>query len=519
MLLVVSLGSFMTLLDLTITNIAVPAMIADLRAPLPTVLWVLNSYTLVLAVGLITGGRLGDWLGSRALLVAGTAVFTLASLLCGVAPNGAVLIAARAVQGLGAALLMPQAMALIVATFPAGRRGTALGAWNAVAGLSMIAGPTLGGLLVATWGWRWIFLLNVPVGVAVIVLALAVVPEHGGGRRHRFDLAGMALSAAWLGCATFAVIEGHGFHWDQPTRVLFGTAAVLFAAFVLQQWAHNRRRGAEPLVPLSLFRDRNYTITSLIRAAAQIGLVGLFLPMTLYLQSIMGLSALRTGLVMAPAALAAVAALPTAGWLTDRIGGKHLLLTGLLLFATGLGALAAVTGVDTAASRLVPAFVITGLGAGCLFAPTAALALHNVEPRVAGAASGVMNTVRHLGSVVGGATVGALLQARLAVAVADQVARQGPGLPSALRADLRRDLVDAARRGALRLSTGAHRGVADLPPGTPRTVSQSQGQGLTDSIIAHGYLAAMHQTLVLPIAVLLLGAVSCLFIQTPARTP
>src|SRR3954453_6414337 len=213
-LVTLSLGFFMTLLDLTIVNIAIPSMIDALQASLDEVLWGVNAYVLVLAVLLITAGRLGDLRGQRNLFALGVAVFTVAILACGLAPNPTFLIAFRAAQGLGAALLMPQTMAIIIATFPAERRGTALGIWGAVAGLATVAGPTLGGLLVTVAEWRWIFFVNIPIGVVVLVLTFAVIPDTRLERRHRMDLLGVGLATASLFTLTFALIEGQRFHWD-----------------------------------------------------------------------------------------------------------------------------------------------------------------------------------------------------------------------------------------------------------------------------------------------------------------
>jgi EmrB/QacA subfamily drug resistance transporter len=207
-LLTLSLGFFMTLLDLTIVNIAMPSMIDQLHASLDEILWVINAYVLILAVLLITAGRLGDVRGQRNIFIFGVATFTVASLLCGISQNAAELIAARCVQGLGAAMLMPQTMAIIVATFPPQRRGTALGIWGAVAGVATIAGPTLGGFLVSTFDWRWIFFVNLPIGVIVLIAAFTVIPSVKQERQHRLDLGGVLIATAALFCLSFALTEG-----------------------------------------------------------------------------------------------------------------------------------------------------------------------------------------------------------------------------------------------------------------------------------------------------------------------
>ncbi|MFC5749492.1 DHA2 family efflux MFS transporter permease subunit [Actinomadura rugatobispora] len=314
-LLTLSLGFFMTLLDLTIVNIAIPDIVDALGASLDQALWVVNAYVLVLAVLLITGGRLGDLLGKRNLFATGVAVFTLASLACAIAQDPVQLIAARAAQGLGAALLMPQTMSMIIDTFPAERRGTALGVWGAVAGLSTITGPTLGGLLVTTLDWRWIFLVNLPIGALVLAMSAAILPGHTRTVRHRFDITGVLLASAALFCLTFALTEGQKHEWNAAILTLLGAAAVLFTIFLLHQ---RTRQDAEPLVPFTLFRDRNFAILSLVGGGVSIAMIGMILPMTLYLQSVRGFSPLEAGLVMAPSSLASMLLAPVAGRLSDR---------------------------------------------------------------------------------------------------------------------------------------------------------------------------------------------------------
>ena len=250
-LVTLSLGFFMTLLDLTIVNIAIPNMISALGASLDEILWIVNAYVLVLAVLLITAGRLGDLRGQRTLFAVGVAVFTVASFACGVAPNATLLIIFRAIQGLGAALLMPQTMSLIIATFPAERRGTALGIWGAVAGLATVAGPTLGGLLVTGASWRWIFFVNIPVGVAVLVLTFLVIPDTRMERQHRLDMPGVGLATAALFCLTFALIEGQRFSWNAGIlgAVRRGGGAVRGVPAAAAQPAGRRAAGAVRAVP------------------------------------------------------------------------------------------------------------------------------------------------------------------------------------------------------------------------------------------------------------------------------
>ncbi|GAA1988989.1 DHA2 family efflux MFS transporter permease subunit [Amycolatopsis minnesotensis] len=422
-LLTLSMGFFMTLLDLTAVNVAIPSMIDTLHASLDEMLWVINIYVLALAALLIIAGRLGDARGPRTMFIGGVALFTLASVLCALAQDPAQLIGARVLQGLGAAALMPQTMTIIIGTFPAERRGTALGVWGAVAGVATIAGPTVGGLLVSSVGWRWIFLVNVPIGVLVLAMAVTLVPDIRHSARRKLDLAGAALVGVALCCLAFALTEGERYGWNALIWALLGAAAVLLATFLLHQ---RFRQGREPLLPFALFRDRNYAVMSFVSATVQVGMIGLFLPVMLYFQSVLGYSAIMAGLVMAPAMVLSAVLSPVAGRIADRVGGKYVLMTGLALFAAGLAWLALVIAVGRAWWEFQAPLLVAGFGIGCLFGPMITVAMYGVEPKMAGAASGVLNTIRQIGTVLGSAAVGAVLQTQLAGApLADAV---GPTL-------------------------------------------------------------------------------------------
>ncbi|XVQ12682.1 DHA2 family efflux MFS transporter permease subunit [Spirillospora sp. CA-255316] len=516
-LLTLSLGFFMTLLDLTIVNIAIPDIVNALGASLDQALWVVNAYVLVLAVLLITGGRLGDLLGKRNLFSTGVAVFTLASLACGIAQSPAQLIAARAAQGLGAALLMPQTMSIIIDTFPAQRRGTALGVWGAVAGLSTITGPTLGGLLVTTLDWRWIFMVNLPIGAVVLVMSAAILPGHTRTVRHRFDITGVLLASAALFCLTFALTEGQKHDWNGGILALFGAAAVLFTVFLLHQ---RTRQDAEPLVPFSLFRDRNFAILSLVGGGVSIAMIGMILPMTLYLQSVLGFSALEAGLIMAPSSLASMLLAPVAGRLSDRIGGRFILMGGLTLYGLGSLWLTLVAEVGTHWTAFVAPFLLSGIGIGGVFAPMATEATRNVPPRLAGAASGVNNTVRQVGSVLGGAVTGAVLQNRLADALREEAAARAAALPPQARAGFVDGFAGAAK-GGLEIGAAHHGTTPQVPANAAPGVAQ-RVQELAGDVFAHGFVQAMKPTLLVPIVVVLLGAAACLGVRryrTPEAAP
>ncbi len=501
-LVTLSLGFFMTLLDLTIVNIAIPSMIGALHASLDEVLWVVNSYVLVLAVLLITAGRLGDLRGQRNLFAIGVAVFTVASLACGLAPNPTLLIMFRAVQGLGAALLMPQTMAIIIATFPAERRGTALGIWGAVAGLATVAGPTLGGFLVTFASWRWIFFVNVPIGVAVLVMTWAYLPDTRIQRRHRIDLVGVLIATASLFCLTFGLIEGQRFSWGPGIWALFASAAVLLAVFLAQQ---RRRQESEPLVPFGLFRDRNFSILNLVGSLVSVGIIGFFLPVTIYLQSVLGYSALKAGLILAPMSLIGAVLAPISGKMSDRVGGKFILMGGLTLFAAGAAWMTVLLAVGRSWPAFLPAVLLLGVGFGGIFAPMATEAMRSVPPQLAGAASGVNNTIRQIGSVVGSAAVGALLQHQLATELTKEATARAGALPAGLREQFVAGF-STAKGGGVEIS-GAQSQAA-VPSGTPAPVV-AQLRELSTAVFEHAFVQASRPTLILPIVAMLIAAAAC----------
>jgi EmrB/QacA subfamily drug resistance transporter len=495
-LIVVSLGFFMTLLDLTIVNIAIPNMIDKLHASLDDVLWVINAYALVLAVLLITAGRLGDLFGQRRLFVAGVTLFTLASAACGLAPGAGWLVAFRAVQGLGAALLMPQTLAMLTMVFPPERRGAAFGVWGAVAGVATIAGPTLGGLLVTSFDWRAIFYINVPVGAIVLVLTFVLVPDLRTGQRHRFDVSGVVLASLALLAICYGLVEGQRYNWGTvkgffSIPLVLGVGVVLLAVFLLVQ---ARKQDAEPLVPFALFRNRNYSLMNVVAALLSIGILGIFLPFTIYLQSVLGFSALKAGLTMAPASVIAMFIAPVAGRMSDRVGGKYILMTGLVLFAVGMGLIALIAQPDSAWYNFLAPQVIAGVGMGCTFAPMTTVAMRDIDRRMAGSASAVFNTTRQVGSVIGTAGVGALLENRLVAGLTSQAQAHTAGLPLAARARLIGGLQAAAKSG---LEVG----------------SGKKPTGLGGLIFSHGFVEAMRPTMLTPIALLIVAAASCLLLK------
>ena len=516
-LIVVSLGFFMTLLDLTIVNIAIPNMINKLHASLDSILWVINAYALVLAVLLITAGRFGDLRGQRKLFIAGVALFTLASAACGFSPTVGWLIAFRAVQGVGAAMLMPQTLAMLTMVFPAERRGAAFGVWGAVAGVATIAGPTLGGLLVTAFDWRYIFFINVPIGIAVIVLSVLLIPDLRTGTEHRLDLPGVILASLALLAICFGLVEGQKYDWGTITGLIsiplvIGVGVALLIVFLVVQ---ARTQDKEPLVPFALFRDRNFSLTNWMTCALSIGLLGIFLPITIYLQSALGYSALKAGLVMAPSSVVSMFLAPVAGRLTDKIGGKYILFTGLLFFGGGMAWVAAIATPTTNWPAFIPGLVISGFGLGCTFAPLTTTAMQSVQPKLAGAASGMINTTRQVGSVIGTAAVGALLENRLTATLPAAVRARDGALPPQARHQLVTGFAKSAQSGA---AVGSGSSGFTVRPGTPASLAHEIGR-IAREAFSYGYVTAMHQTMIMPIAIIGVTALSALAIKRmPSRS-
>ncbi|MBY8880612.1 MFS transporter [Streptomyces sp. PLK6-54] len=496
----------MTLLDLTIVTIAIPDMVEHLDASLDQILWITNAYTLALAALMITSGRLGDLIGKKHLFTGGVALFTLASLACGLSGDPAALVAFRAVQGLGAALLLPQTLSMIVDVFPAGKRGAALGVWGVVAGLSGAAGPTVGGLLVSDLGWRWIFFVNVPVGVVAVLGALLLFPRPARTVRHRFDVPGVMLSSAALFLLSLGLIEGRKYDWNGWIRTSLVASVVIGGVFLLQQ---RGRQDDEPLVPFSLFRDRNFALMNVLGVAISFGVVGLFLPITVYLQSVLGYSAVKAGVVLLPLSIGTFVMAGPATVLAARIGGRWILMTGFLLFAGGLAWVMGAAGVGGSWTGLVAPLFLMGAGAGCTFAPMAGEVMRSVPPRLTGAASGVSNALRQVGSVLAGAVVGAVLQGRLASSLKDQAARRAGSVPRAYRGGFVHGFDTAGRHLEVAGNPSGRTVPATAPPGVAQRI-----QDAAAAVFRHGFVDAMRPTLLVAVLVMAAGALSCLFVRT-----
>jgi EmrB/QacA subfamily drug resistance transporter len=504
------LGLFMTLLDITIVNIAIPDLVTDLNTGLETVLWVGSAYSLVYTVLLITAGRLGDIHGPRKLFMLGLTIFTVASLFSGLAQTPGQLIAFRAGQGLGAALLAPQGLAMITSILAPDRRGPAFAATGIIAGLGVLLGPTLGGFVVTHLDWRWIFFLNVPIGIVTLVLAVFYMPDVRPGRPHRLDLVGVVLLTLGLLGVVFGLIEGERYDWGTITGVVtiplvIGVGVAFLLAFVIRQV---RTQQNEPLLPFEIFADRTYTIMTLVLLAMGFAMVGIFLPLTIYYQSVLGLSAVAAGLVIGIQSFAMMVSSGIVGG-SRRLNLKWVLFAGLLLFAAGIGYMLVVARPDASRWAFVPGLIAAGIGMGCVWTPLFGLATGNMAPARAGVAAGVLDTLQEFGSVLATAVLGAVLANRLAGTLVDQANQTAAQLP----AELRQPFVAGMSLGASGgMEGGAGQAAGSLPGGLPDDVA-AQLHAAAQQTFAAGFTDAMKPTMVIPIVVVVLAAVAVLFVR------
>ncbi len=504
---VLVLGLFMTLLDLTIINIAIPSILDGLHASLDQVLWVLNAYSLFYAVLLITSARLGDIYGPRNMFAVGVVIFTIASAFSALAQDPTQLILARGLQGLGAAVLAPQGLPLMMSLFPVERRGGVFAIYGTVSGLAVIAGPTVGGFLVSHFGWRSIFTVNLPIGLLTFALALLLIPDLRPGRKHRLDLVGVALATAGLLGVIFGLIEGQRYDWGAVTGFItipeiIGAGVVLLALFLFYQ---SRRQGGEPLLPFAVFKDRNFTIASVVIAAMGFAILGLYLPLTIYLQSVLGLSALDAGLTIAVQPLVTMFVSGAAAGIAQKINGKYLLIPGLLALAAGSGYIDWAAHANSARWDFLPGLVVSGLGMGCIWIPLFSVGTRDLPAHLAGVASGVINTIQELGGVIASAAVGAFLQNRLALALHDQAVSASGQLPEPYRASFVNGFSNAAHTG-FEVGAGQTGAALQLP---------AQVQAIAHYVFTHAFVDAMHPTLVLPIVILVVAALTAGFIRGP----
>ncbi|MFY9713392.1 MAG: MFS transporter [Microbacterium sp.] len=463
------IGFFMILVDTTIVSVANPAIKAALDPNtnnLDNVVWVTSAYLLAYAVPLLITGRLGDRFGPKNIYLIGLAIFTLASLWCGLSTTLEGLIVARAAQGLGAACMTPQTMAVITRTFPPDRRGAAMGLWGGTSGVAMLVGPLAGGLLVDAFGWEAIFFVNLPIGILGFVLALLLVPKLET-HPHRFDIPGVFLSAAALFLIVFGLQEGETHDWGMiwgPISVwgLIATGVVVLALFLWYQ----ARTKTEPLVPMALFRDRNFSWSNVAIATVGFTVTSMSLPLMFFLQLARGLTPTEAALLMIPMAVAAGVLSPFAGKVLDRIDPRIMLVPGLLLVSASLFLFAFLMNTQVDIVWLLVPSAILGIGNAGMWGPLATTATRNLPRFQAGAGAGVYNTTRTVGSVLGSAAIAAFMQSRIEA-----------NLP----------------------------GAGDAPGG--------MGGGSLPPAVAVPFADAMAQTMLMPAVLILVGVIAVLFLR------
>ena len=478
------LGFFMILVDTTIVSVANPTIMQGLDATMTATLWATSAYLLAYAVPLLITGRLGDRYGPRRLYLIGLTIFTLSSLACGLSPTIEMLIAARVAQGLGAALMTPQTMAVITRIFPPRERGSAMAIWGVTAGVATLVGPILGGFLLDALGWEWIFFINVPVGIIGFVLALRYVPKLET-HAHRFDWLGVVLSALGMFLVVFGLQEGETFSWGQiwgPISVwsLIISGVVVLTGFVIWQ----RLQRGEPLLPLRIFRDRNFSLGSAIITMVGFTVTGLSLPLMFYFQLVRGLTPSQAALMLVPMAVISGALARPVGLYIDRHDPRRVALLGLLLQAAGLLLYSLWMTPDAPIWLLLIPSTVLGFSNAFMWGALATITTFGLPLPLAGAGSGVYNSSRQVGAVLGSAAMAALMAARLEAWLG----------------------ADAGTGSAV--GTGA--GAASEVSGTLTVLPEP---------LREGFAAAMSESLLMPTAAILVGAaLSICFAARPQLT-
>jgi EmrB/QacA subfamily drug resistance transporter len=456
-------GFFMILVDATIVAVAYPSIMVQLGAGYDAVIWVTSAYLLAYAVPLLVAGRLGDRFGPKNLYLVGLTVFTAASLWCGLSDTIEMLIAARVVQGIGAAMLTPQTLSVITRIFPAERRGVAMSLWGATAGVATLVGPLAGGVLVDGLGWQWIFIVNVPVGVVGLALAVWLVPVLPTQKDQRFDLAGVALSGIGMFMIVFALQEGQSHAWAPWVWGTIAGGIGFMAAFVIWQSVNPH----SPLVPLAIFRDRDFSLSNIGVATIGFVVTAMIVPVMFYAQAVCGLSPTRSAILVAPMAIASGTLAPFVGKIVDRSHPRPVVGFGFSVAAIGMTWLSIEMTPTTPIWRLVLPLTAIGIGMAFIWSPLAATATRNLPAHSAGAGSGVYNTTRQIGSVLGSAGVAAFMTWRIGAEMPAAAAGPPAGGPA----------------------------IAQLP-----------------TWLLEPFAAAMSQTMLLPSFIALFGVVAALFL-------
>lgn len=486
------IGFFMILLDTTIVTVALPHMQHELNASLSAVIWVTSAYLLAYAVPLLITGRLGDRFGQKQMYLLGMVVFTLSSLWCGLSTNVEMLIVARVVQGIGASIMTPQTMSIITLMFPPHKRGVAMSVWGAAAGIASLVGPIAGGLLVDGPGWTWIFFINIPIGVVGTYLAVRNIP-HFPSKQHNFDWLGVVLSAIGLFLMVFGIQEGSTYDWGIITESLWGTGIpvsvwgmiiagiIVFTLFIVWQ-AVNRK---EPLVPLGLFKDRNFSVSNIAIAAMGAHTLTMAFPTTIYFQQVRGMSPTQAALMTAPLALFSGALSPVIGKRLGTSNPKWYAVSGFALLVVGFVVLRALMTADQPLALLLIPFAILGIGNSMIWGPLAVTATRNLPPRLAGAGSGVYNETRQVAGVLGSAGIATLMGGLIADQIAQTMQRMRPS------------------------------GAGGSAMNAPAVGGEGMSGGQVPDFLREPIATAMNDSLMLALVLAVVGMVACLFFAKP----
>src|SRR5947209_6108009 len=434
---------FMVMLDNTVVNVSLPSIQRDLHASLSSLEWTVNAYTLTFAVLMVTGGRLGDIFGRRKMFLFGVVVFALSSLMIGFSTSDAWLVGFRAVQGVGAAFMMPATLSIITQAFPPEQRGTAIGTWAGVSALALAIGPVLGGFLTETVNWRAIFFINPPIAVVAVAVTLFATRESRDETVDRtVDVPGIVTLTVGLTALVLALVEGNNWHWGSA-RI---TGLLVVAAVGLASFALIETRVRAPMVNFAFFRSRSFLGANVVGFFVSFAMLAQFFFLALYMQNILGSSPLPAGIRFLPSTLVLAVLGPLAGRLTDRVGPRPLMTLGLVLVSASILIQSGIT-VHTSYLRLLPGFVLMGLGIGLVMSPMSTAAMNSVERTKAGAASGTLSMSRMVGGTFGVAVMGALIS----TLGRSELDSHLPHLPAGTRAKL----AESLGSGGSALSHGA----------------------------------------------------------------
>jgi EmrB/QacA subfamily drug resistance transporter len=412
---IVSIGLFMVVLDNLVVNVALPSLHRDLGASIQSLEWTVNAYVLSYAVLLLTGAALGDRFGRKRMFMAGIALFTASSAAAALAPSTELLIAARAIQGIGAAIATPLTLTLLADAFPPAQRGMAIGIWSAVSGIAVALGPLVGGAMVQVASWHWIFWINVPIGAALVPLAAVRLSESHGSNAE-LDLRGLALGSTGLFGLVFGLVRSQSLGWAN-LEVLFSLAAgaITVVSFILHE-----RRAEAPMLPMSFFANRGFAVTNVVSLAMYFGMFGSIFFLSQFLQNVLHNTPLQAGVKLLVWTGATMVVAPLAGFFSERFGSRPFLVAGLALQAIALGWLASLTSVHQTYASMIAPFVLAGSGMALVFAPAANAVLSSVRTEEAGQASGATNAIRELGGVLGIAVLATVFTSHGSYASAQQ---------------------------------------------------------------------------------------------------